>query len=132
MTDFKVTESGWYRTRDGRDAEVVVNHNQNCAEPVLGYVVGGSTTRLWNLDGKYYFNHQSCLDLVEYLGKERPKQKKVVRMAPALLKYISGDYRISVWLYESEERAKEAQGGMFIRWLIDTPYAIDVEVPDNG
>lgn len=128
MTEFKVTESGWYRTSGGRDAEVVVNSEQKFVQPVIGYVVDGVVPQTWGRDGRMYKNFGCSLDLIEYLGKERPRQKKVVKMAPALCENLDGFF-ISDQLFDSEEKARKLSD--FSRWLIDT-HAVEVEVPDNG
>lgn len=132
MGEFKVTESGWYCTRDGREAEVIVFPTRQRFN-VYGYIFPCPTSESWDEMGFYDAacrQHQN--DLVEYLGKERPKQKKVVRMAPSLFRLESNRFGTSTWLYQSEEHARQAQGDSFVRWLIDTPLAIEVEVPDNG
>ena len=129
---FKVTQSGWYRTRDGRLAEVVCNPKGQ-DRPCLGYVENELSFRSWFVNGHYHDKFPSAdADLVEYLGKERPKQKKVVRMAPSLLCDQRGYYLISDHIHDSEKKARDWYKETFVRWLIDTPYAIDVEVPDNG
>lgn len=134
-TNFVVTESGWYRTRDGRLAEVVVLPFPTPSPyPVQGYVLAtdctGAVVAHWLRDGTNGDTPRPY-DLVEYLGKERPKEKKVVRMAPALLKTGSSllySHEVSFELYDSQEKAKEDYPGQFVRWLIDTPYEISVEV----
>ena len=134
MTEFKVESSGWYRTRDGRYAEVVVNPKVN-PRSVFGCVENEHGFRTWYINGHYhdYTAPAVSIDLVEYLGKERPKQKKVVRMAPALILEDDGGYHvISREIYPTEQAAKNDHGDNFVRWLIDTPYAVEVEVPDNG
>jgi len=62
-----------------------------------------------------------------------PKQKKIIRMAPALSKVDSSiyKYRVEDYLYASEHEAKIECGHDFVKWLIDTPYAVDVEVDDE-
>lgn len=132
MTDFKVTESGWYRTRDGRDAEVVVSEYKG-THPVIGHIAGEyGGTRSWTLQGLWRPDTDAPVDLIEYLGKERPAQKKVVKMAPALtITTYDKIYAITDWLYSSEEKAREDNEEDFVRWLIDT-HSVDVEVPDNG
>jgi hypothetical protein len=131
---FKVEQSGFYRTRDGRDAEVVVRKTKN-AKPfdivATGFIgEDNSNSYLWQLDGRYYNYNEDEVDLIKYLGKERPKQKKVVRMAPVLC-FNHQDYWLSDEFYESEMTARINQA-FFVRWLIDTPYEISVEVPDNA
>lgn len=119
----KVENSGWYHTRDGRLAEVVVGPK------ICGYIVGTVTCPLfWAEDGEgESLSHKA--DLIEYLGKERPKQKKTIKIAPALM--ISyGKYCVTGNLYDSEDKAKADCGRHFVRWLVDTPYEISVEVEE--
>jgi hypothetical protein len=62
------------------------------------------------------------------------QKKKIVRMAPALF-YNARDLCISHLCYASEDAAKNDIERYlhikFKKWLIDTPYAIDVEVEDE-
>jgi hypothetical protein len=54
--------------------------------------------------------------------------KKRVRYAPALYASgLSGRHMVGRDLFASEQIAKDAYGIVFIRWLIDTPYAVEVE-----
>lgn len=123
MGEFKVTESGWYRTRDGWDAEVVVN---SAGYGVTGYIHPLLLLQYWHSDGSHAMNSPvTDNDLVEYLGKERPKRKKTIKIAPALCENLDGFF-ISDQLFESEEKARRLCD--FVRWLIGTPYAIEVEV----
>jgi hypothetical protein len=95
---------------------------------VIGYILGESTvTRGWTRDGQLRISREDTLDLVEYLGKERPKQKKTVKMAPALVRYTSGHYAVSNYFYESESEARTCAG--FVCWLIDT-HSVTVEVDE--
>ena len=125
----KVEHSGWYKTRDGRLAEVVVT--QTTSDRVLvGYIVGAGDYEVWNKAGDFIDpSKEHGYDLIEYLGKERPKQKKTVKMAPALIKEANCEYLVTTWLFQSEERAKNNVFN-FVRWLIDTPMAIEVEVEE--
>lgn len=125
----KVEHSGFYKIRDGRLAEVVMMPKSTMTKAVG--VIDGYLTQGWlengHADGDFSHPH----DLIEYLGKERPKERKTVKMAPVL--YIEdGDvYAISSSLYKSEESAREPYyKKSFIRWLIDTPMAIEVEVEE--
>jgi hypothetical protein len=59
-------------------------------------------------------------------------QRKTIKIAPALHAdgFDKDLYRISPYLYVSEEQARERTGKYFLRWLIDTPYAVEVEVSE--
>lgn len=73
---FKVEQSGWYRTRDGRLAEVVVT-GLDSGRAVIGYIVDEDDAETWDRRGCYLNpNIDSEHDLIEYLGKERPREKK--------------------------------------------------------
>jgi hypothetical protein len=121
----KVEHSGFYKTRDKRLAECSFNQ-QN--QSLHGYIEGSSGTYSWSKAGRCSGCNEMC-DVVEYLGKERPKERKTVKMAPALY-CIRCDSRtfITPELYKSEQEAKNDIGKIFVRWLIDTPMAIEVEV----
>jgi hypothetical protein len=59
------------------------------------------------------------------------KTVKTVKMAPALICY-QGTYHVTSSLDLSEKDARSRHNDNdFVRWLIDTPYAIDVEVSFN-
>jgi len=130
----KVEQSGWYKTRDGRLAEVVVSdcvpNDFGTQYPVTGYIVKSGKFS-WTLDGTHqvYGNESVNRDLVEYLGKERPKERKTVKMAPAFCSDSRGIH-ISRELFRSRKEADEALGPYVLRWLIDTPYEIEVEVDE--
>jgi hypothetical protein len=125
----KIEQSGWYRTRDGRLAEVVVS-NLKIEFPVMGYITSG-TKAAWNLNGQFSIDPiTSGYDLIEYLGKERPKERKTVKMAPAVTSHDrSGFYQTTSYLYSSQEEAKNDCGITFVRWLIDS-HAVEVEVKE--
>ncbi len=75
----------------------------------------------------------SFVDYDQFHIYTEPKQKKIVRMAPALI-LADGDYFVGGNLFSSEKSAinYHARGSLkFIKWLIDTPYAVDVEVDDE-
>ena len=125
----KVEQSGWYKTRDGRLAEVVVSPFER-EFPVFGYVLGVDDCT-WTSCGEFDPDTKNgSLDLVEYLGKERPKERKTVRMAPALCREKDGSYFISTAIYEDSDMAEYQENRHFVRWLIDTPMAVDVEVQE--
>lgn len=62
-----------------------------------------------------------------------PKRLIPIKMAPALVKPKHDEHHgITLEIYASEEKAKKDYGESFVRWLINTPYELTVEVPDNG
>jgi hypothetical protein len=125
----KVEQSGWYRTRDGRFAEVVVTKLEGSNYPVAGFIEDVSFRHSWARNGSIAFDSSVLdpTDLVEYLGKERPKERKTVKMAPALF-YAGGYYGVTPCLYKSEQCAR-SQASEFVRWLIDT-HSVTVEVDE--
>ncbi len=62
--------------------------------------------------------------LIEYV---EPKPK--VKMAPALIKSIADSkrYYVTSDLYASKDAAMNSHDKFFVKWLIDTPYAIEVD-----
>ena len=123
--EFKVEQSGWYETRDERIAEVVVNQDGGKFK-VVGYVSGTTIIQTWQDNGHCMLDIETPIDLIKYLGKERPKRKRVVKMAPVLCENLDGFF-ISDQLFASEEKAKMLSD--FSRWLIDT-HAVEVEVEE--
>lgn len=63
----------------------------------------------------YFITKHSCIE-ADYCSRiddsykwelyEEPKKKKIVRMAPALIK-IFGSYRFADWMFASEQEAKD-------------------------
>ena len=121
----KVEQSGWYKTRDGRLAEVIMMPKSTLYKAIG--VIDGDISRVWLENGQLDADLSHPNDLIEYLGKERPKERKTVKMAPALYKYTDGTYAVSSYMYKSESDAKVCAG--FVRWLIDT-HAVEVRVEE--
>jgi hypothetical protein len=126
----KVEHSGWYRTKNGSLAEVLIGAR------IFGHVVNlGVSPVFWTMEGASE-NCSSIYNLIEYLGKERPKQRKTVKMAPALFKSCSltnpgrkDGFFVTDQLYSSEEHARKDFPFSLVRWLIDT-HAIEVGVEE--
>lgn len=57
---------------------------------------------------------------------EPPVPKRKVRYAPVLFRGLN-HVALSNVLYESKEKAKLDYGDSLICWLIDTPYAVELE-----
>jgi hypothetical protein len=123
----KVEHSGFYKMRDGRLAEVVMMPKSPLYKSVG--VIDGYATQVWLENGELEQDKSHPLDLVEYLGKERPKEKKTVKMAPALCKGPTETHWLTDNIYVSEEQAKDKCGSCFVRWLIDT-HAVLVEIDE--
>lgn len=121
MTDFKVLESGWYRTRDGREAEVVVNLNGGKFK-VVGYISGATIAQSWQDNGYCMLDIKTQGDLVEYLGKERPKEPKKYKTTVVL--YEDGRATLDGILCESHPLKPSPK-------VVKT-QVIEWEVPDNG
>lgn len=122
MGESKVTESGWYRTRDGRDAEVVVFPTRQRFN-VYGYIFPCPTSESWDEMGFYDAEcRQHRNDLVEYLGKERPKEPKKYKTTVVL--YADGRATLDGILCESHPLKPSPK-------VVKT-QVIEWEVPDNG
>jgi hypothetical protein len=80
---------------------------------------GGKTWHEWK---PYPADFTAKFSEVKFASK-----KKVVRMAPALCCNKDRHYLSSI-LYSTEGEAKKSWGTHFLKWLIDTPYAVNVEV----
>lgn len=64
---FRVTEPGWYRTRDGRKAKVVCvgrPFDPDCQYPVFGWVAGVRWMRTWARSGEAVLGRSRPGDLV--------------------------------------------------------------------
>lgn len=88
-----------------------------------GVIPSGICKREWSWDND---------DLWEFY--EEPKKKKIVRMAPALLKYVSGAYAITDRVYENADLARKnvefAMGEFFIKWPANDNMWVKVEVEE--
>lgn len=109
MTDFKVTESGWYRTRDGGLAECVVADFE-MEFPVRGYISNFNPCA-WNVYGKSARDKERKYDLVEYLGKERPKEP--ISVADYLVKVGFGN-GIAVWYQYTHPIGSQPEGSVLV------------------
>tara|TARA_R110000868_G_scaffold250282_3_gene506764 strand:- start:44 stop:400 length:357 start_codon:yes stop_codon:yes gene_type:complete len=116
---FKVESSGWYRTRDGRLAEVVVS-NLDSSRAVIGYIMDHDYSEEWGINGRYLDPYlDSKIDLIEYLGKERPKQPK--------------KFKVKARLYNNGEIVVDDDNACFVNVLrIVETREIEWEVPGNG
>ena len=60
-----------------------------------------------------------------------PKEKKKIKLAPSLTKDKDGHYHVTHALHESVAHAKDCCSWSFVRWLVGTPYELEVEVGDE-
>ena len=75
--NFTTVVPGFYRTRGGEIAEVVQIMNARLEER---FPARGLGAERWQLSGDYYdYGRKSCYDLIEFLGTEKPKEKKMVK-----------------------------------------------------
>lgn len=126
MTEFKVTESGWYGTRSGILAEVIV-YPEGCRDDlqfVEGYV-DDMFRHYWTESGhcEVYEDgatEENEFDLVVYYGKEKPKLPKRTKWINL---YLNGKAEI----YSTEDFANAAASPNRIECR-----KIEWEVPDNG
>lgn len=65
--------------------------------------------------------------LLDFISRYK-EPKKIMKMAPVVLRSNMGIFRISYRLHSSEEDARNEFGDSFAKWLIDTPYAIELEI----
>lgn len=120
-----IDKVGYYKTRKGSRVHVVGFSEVN-TYPVIGVFVGShSAPMMWTRQGEANIAVLNAdNDLVEYIGE---RLKKKVKLAPALC-HTFGDYYVENSMYASENEAKRNK--TFVKWLIDTPYAIEVEVEE--
>jgi hypothetical protein len=73
MAEQIFTQNGFYRVEDGRFAECLVR-----ATSIIGFISYPSDTALtWSRDGRCQTSGFKA-DLIEYLGKEKPKYENVL------------------------------------------------------
>jgi hypothetical protein len=66
-----------------------------------------------------------------FLDNPPPSRKRLVTMAPVVyLPFELNTHSISQELFSTLEDAKHCYGKHLVTWLIDTPYAIQVEVDE--
>jgi hypothetical protein len=129
MSEFKSQAEVWQALLDGKTVyEVDEPHMTECYKIINGTVMYKviASDMDWDQSNNRFHCYKS------YGVYTEPKQKKIVRMAPALSKVNSSKYpyRIDDYLYESEQEAKKGCGSEFIKWLIDT-HGVDFEVDDE-
>jgi hypothetical protein len=122
MSEFKSQAEVWQALLDGKTVEDS-HYKYKFADGRLmwshigGNSWGGSERNFTTADQYYIYTE--------------PKQKKIVRMAPALI--LADEYRayyVDGKLFSSEISARNYHYGKFIKWLIDT-HGVDVEVDDE-
>jgi len=119
MSEFKSQAEVWQALLDGKTV---------CSQEYRYKFFEGRLLESINL-GYYNPSWQTFVSVEIFTIYTEPKQKKIVRMAPALILF-NNRYRIVDHLYPSEKQAKEDNGEDFRKWMIDT-HAIDVEVDDE-
>jgi len=100
-----------------------------CAEDFRYKFFDGNLLESKNL-GCYNVSYQQFKSYHYFSTYAEPKVRKTIKMAPALCEFEeSNTYYIAYRLFRSEEEARKAHTNL-VKWLIDTPYAIDVEIED--
>jgi hypothetical protein len=130
MSEFKSQAEVWQALLDGKTVyEVDEPHMTECYKIINGTVM--YKVIYSDMDWAQSNNRFHCYKSYGVYTDQKPK--KIVRMAPALV-FADGYYFIGGNLYSSEKSAinYHARGSLkFVKWLIDTPYAIEVEVDDE-
>lgn len=123
----KLEEGKYYRTRGGDKAKCIAVSTQDHGEEYGALVISDDYAypRPYTVEGRYVANKVEHFDdiIAEW------KEKRTVKMAPALYKLTSGALCISGLIFESEDDARQRCVD-FIKWLIGTPYEIEVEVEE--
>lgn len=122
MSNFKSQAEVWQALLDGKIVADISRENKYKFEH------GSCWVAFLDPNSVYQPCDQSFYKYKKYSIYIEPKPKKIVRMAPALSKSSNG-YFITGTIFQSEEIAKERSTN-FSKWLIDTPYAIEVEVDE--
>lgn len=106
---FKVEQSGWYRTRDGSFAEVLFNKH---IDYVPGFFENSTIMNQWDRNGRHAFPTTPVTDpdLVEYLGKERPKEP--TRVADYFVQYRSR--RSDVYFKQTHPIGSQPEGSVMV------------------
>jgi hypothetical protein len=126
MSEFKSQAEAWQALLDGKTIyEVDEPHMTECYRIINGTVMYKVITS--DMDWDQSNNRFHCY---KSYGIYHEQKKKIVRMAPALI-YRGEGYETSNILFESVEEAGAWYDNDFRKWLIDTPYAVDVEVDDE-
>jgi len=129
MTAYDAKRLGFHRQKDGGVAQVTTIARGN---GVAGIDCDGEAN-IWDFDGECMNERAGPnYDLVEYLGeaiRAEAAAKKTIKLAPVLQKDQYGNYSLFDGLYATEGQAK-AQTPDFFHWLIDTSYAIQIEVDE--
>jgi hypothetical protein len=131
---YDATRVGYHDSKNGCTFYIPGSYRSAPANNrVIGWRLGASEGETcvfsWCEDGKYLPTtmESSGYDLVKYLGTELPKPKRIVKMAPFLLKGLDGRPYLGQTFYRDGD---DYPGGsdVVIRHLIGTAYEIEVEV----
>lgn len=64
MTDLKIEAGKCYRTRDGEKAHVLGIRSDLVTYPVLGYIDGEPSNRVWTMSGRSDIHAENHFDLI--------------------------------------------------------------------
>jgi hypothetical protein len=124
MSEFKSQAEVWQALLDGKTVyEVDEPHMTECYKIINGTVMYKviASDMDWDLSNNRFHCYKS------YGVYTEPKPKKIVRMAPLLVKFNTR-YIITDSIYSEEDRKDNIVG--FVKWLIDT-HGVDIEVDDE-
>jgi hypothetical protein len=132
-----VDKLGWYRTVDGSLAHVEYRTiYTTLIYPFIGYWFRPNGTpvcqRWWTKEGRSDLDSTRDVDLVEYLGPDKPKQKVKKLFYPALVRQTNGNLFVTTTIYKTEHEAINSFSNpdKFVRWLNEDRYGIEVEVEE--
>ena len=118
MSEFKSQAEVWQALLDGKIIKIT-------GRRTLYKLIDGNLNHLCEDVWKESIEEFSEFYMFSIYNESKPK--KIVRMAPLLVKFNTR-YIITDAIYSEEERKDNIVG--FVKWLIDT-HGVDVEVDDE-
>jgi hypothetical protein len=122
----KLEEGKYYRTRGGEKVRCIAVSSQDYGEEYGALCKSQCHPIPWSytIDGCFVSTKQEHVEdiIAEW------KEKQTAKLAPAVFETMKGSFYVSDKLFESEEEARRYGIYPFVKWLIGTPYEIEVEV----
>lgn len=128
----RLEEGKYYRTRSGNKMFCTTAardyRGDNYAALCIYSDIPASDAFSYYLNGSCSSSSQQPEDIVAEW-----KETRKVKLAPYLWKHsASGDIFMSEILFDSEEKAKrDSPPDAFVKWLIGTPYEVEVEIESS-
>ena len=122
MSEFKSQAEVWQALLEGK---IVADISR---ESKYKFERGSCWVALLDQNSVYQPCDQSFYQYKKYNSYIESKPKKIVRMAPLLVKFNTR-YIITATIYPEEESKDNIVG--FVKWLIDT-HGVEVEVDDEN